>query len=136
MGLASGGNLEQQHRLMPFTAREIGRILQQMLQALKYLHVDFNMIHWDMKPANILRVLVKVTLKTAKMQTKDRMLMKKQNSSTRSLRGWWSHLEDLEALFFPSIPPKRRNSPPNVSVNVSSHWDKVQAYTHDTCGSK
>ena len=54
MGLASGGNLEQQHRLMPFTAREIGRILQQMLQALKYLHVDFSMIHRDMKPANIL----------------------------------------------------------------------------------
>lgn len=54
MGLASEGNLEQQYRLLPFTAREVGAILRQMLNALVYLHVDFGITHRDVKPANIL----------------------------------------------------------------------------------
>ena len=54
MGLAPAGNLEQQHKRMPFTIREVGLILHQMLNALVYLHVSFDMAHRDIKPANIL----------------------------------------------------------------------------------
>ena len=54
MGLASGGNLEQQHKLRPFTVQEIALILRQMLNALCYLHITFSMSHRDVKPQNIL----------------------------------------------------------------------------------
>ena len=54
MGLALGGTLEQQHKLMPFTIRETAIILRQMLEALVYLHDDFGITHRDIKPANIL----------------------------------------------------------------------------------
>ena len=54
MGLASGGSLEQQHQLRPFTVQEIALILRQMLDALHYLHTTLMMSHRDVKPANIL----------------------------------------------------------------------------------
>ena len=54
MGLAPGGNLEEQHKYRPFNIRETALILRQMLDALVYLHVGFNIIHRDIKPANIL----------------------------------------------------------------------------------
>ena len=54
MGLALRGNLEEQDRYRRFTIREIALILRQMLDALVYLHVEFNIAHRDIKPANIL----------------------------------------------------------------------------------
>ena len=54
MGLALGGTLEQQYKFKPFTTREVALILRQMLEALVYLHVDFDITHRDIKPANIL----------------------------------------------------------------------------------
>ena len=54
MGLAPGGNLEAQCRIMPFTIREVGLILHQLLDALVYLHEDFQITHGNIKPANIL----------------------------------------------------------------------------------
>lgn len=54
MGLAPGGNLEEQHKSKPFNSHETGLILRQMLDALVYLHVDFGITHRDIKPANIL----------------------------------------------------------------------------------
>ena len=53
MGLASGGNLEQQYRLKPFTVQEIALILRQMLNALCYLHGQ-SISHRDIKPENVL----------------------------------------------------------------------------------
>ena len=54
MGLASGGNLDEQHKLRPFNVQEISLILRQMLNALCYLHLQFSITHRDLKPANIL----------------------------------------------------------------------------------
>lgn len=54
MGLAPGGNLLEQHKTKPFTSQETALVLRQMLDALVYLHVDFNITHRDIKPANIL----------------------------------------------------------------------------------
>ena len=54
LGLARGGNLEEQHKYMPFTNREIALILYQMLNALDFLHEECNMMHRDVKSANIL----------------------------------------------------------------------------------
>lgn len=54
MGVALGGNVEEQYKSLPFTTREIGLILRQMLDALVYLHDGFNITHRDVKPANIL----------------------------------------------------------------------------------
>lgn len=54
LGIARGGNLDEQHKYMPFTNREIGLILYQMLEALDFLHDDCKMIHRDVKSANIL----------------------------------------------------------------------------------
>ena len=54
MGFAPGGNLEEQYKYRRFTIREVTLILRQMLDALVYLHVEFNIMHRDIKPANIL----------------------------------------------------------------------------------
>lgn len=54
MGLALKGNLEEEHKIVPFNAREISHVLRQMLHALVYLHFDFGITHRDIKPANIL----------------------------------------------------------------------------------
>ena len=45
MGLASGGNLAEQHKDVRFTMREVATILRQMLDALVYLHVIFKITH-------------------------------------------------------------------------------------------
>lgn len=54
MGLAVEGTLEDQQKSKPFTVPEVGFILRQMLVALVYLHVEFDITHRDIKPANIL----------------------------------------------------------------------------------
>ena len=54
MGLAPGGNLEEQYKTMPFTIQETGLMVRQMLNALVYLHDSLKMIHRDIKPTNIL----------------------------------------------------------------------------------
>lgn len=54
LGLARGGNLEEQHKYMPFSKREIASILYQMLNALDFLHEECHMIHRDVKSVNIL----------------------------------------------------------------------------------
>ena len=54
MGLAQGGTLEGQHKLIPFNIQEVALITRQMLDALKFLHQDYSIAHRDVKPANIL----------------------------------------------------------------------------------
>lgn len=54
MGLAPEGNLQEQHIIKPFTIKEIGLLLRQMLGALVYLHVDCGMTHRNITPTNIL----------------------------------------------------------------------------------
>ena len=53
LGLAPGGNLEEQYKIAPFTTREIVLVLRQMLDALVFLHGQ-KITHRDLKPRNIL----------------------------------------------------------------------------------